>query len=130
MKSKVIALTIASALTLGTFGLYAQAGEGHRHGPEKGGFGHGGMALEHLTRKLDLTPEQQARVAPIVDQAKPQIVAIHQEAMEKTRAIMENAATQIRPILTPEQQQKFDAMKKAHEDMRSAMREMHEAAQD
>ena len=34
---------------------------------------------------------------------------------------------QIRPFLTPEQQQKFDAMKKAHEDMRKAMEEMHDA---
>jgi hypothetical protein len=30
-------------------------------------------------------------------------------------------------LLTPEQQQKYDAMKKAHEDMRKAMQEMHDA---
>ena len=64
---------------------------------------------------------------PIIDQAKPQIEAIHQEAMEKTRVIMESSGAQIRPLLTPQQQQKFDAMKKAHEDMRKAMRELHEA---
>jgi hypothetical protein len=40
---------------------------------------------------------------------------------------MENATAQIRPLLTPEQQTKFDAMKKAHEDMRKAMQEMHKA---
>lgn len=43
------------------------------------------------------------------------------------RAVMENATTQIRPLLTPEQQQKFDAIRKAHEDMMKAMQEMHEA---
>ncbi|MGZ5020891.1 MAG: hypothetical protein ACXWAV_10725, partial [Chthoniobacterales bacterium] len=75
-----------------------------------------------------LTADQQAKISPIVEQAKPQIKAIHEEAMQKTRAIMENTAAQIRPLLTPDQQAKFDAMKKAHEDMMNAMREMHQAA--
>ena len=88
-----------------------------------------GNPLEHLTKDLDLTPDQQAKVTPIVDQAKPQIRAIHQEAMEKMHAVMENAGAQIRPLLTPEQQTKFDAMKKAHEDMRKAMQDMHQARQ-
>ncbi len=64
---------------------------------------------------------------PIIDQAKPQIEAIHKEAMEKTHAIMENTGAQIRPLLTPQQQQKYDAMKKAHEEMRKAKEQMHEA---
>jgi Spy/CpxP family protein refolding chaperone len=90
---------------------------------------HWGNPLEHLTKELDLTPDQQAKVSPIVDQAKPQIQAIHQEAMEKMRAVMENATAQIRPLLTPQQQTKFDAIKKAHEDMHNAMKEMHQARQ-
>ena len=125
MKTTLFAVTLASALALGTFGLYAHE-DGHGgHGPRR--FMHKGMALEHLTRDLDLTPQQQAQVKPIVEQARPQIVAIHEEARQKTRAIMENAATQIRPLLTAEQQQKFDALKKAREDMRAAMKEMHKA---
>ena len=128
MKRTLIALTVSGALALGTFALYAE-------GPENGkDCGHGGMRhgqwgnpLEHLTKELDLTPDQQAKVAPIVDQAKPQIKAIHQEAMERTRAVMENATAQIRPLLTPEQQVKFDAVKKAHEDMMNAMKAMHQA---
>lgn len=128
MKPTLTALTIAGALTLGTLGVYAHEGGGH------GGhrFMHGGggkMALEHLTKDLDLTAEQQAKVAPIIDQAKPQIMAIHQEAMQKTRAVMETTGAQIRPLLTPQQQQKFDAVKKAHEDMLNAMKELHAAKQ-
>jgi hypothetical protein len=42
-------------------------------------------------------------------------------------ALLESATAQIRPLLTPQQQQKFDAMKKAHEDMRKAMEEMQDA---
>ncbi len=104
---------------------YLQAGE-HEHGPGPNQH-HMGNPLEHLSESLNLTAEQKAKVQPIVDQVKPQIAAIHQEAMEKMKAIMENAGAQIRPLLTPEQQQKFDAMKKAHEDMHKAMQEMHDA---
>jgi hypothetical protein len=67
-------------------------------------------------------------VQPIIDQTKPQIQAIHQEAMEKMLALLENTGAQIRPFLTPQQQQKFDAMKQAHENMRKAMEEMHDAS--
>jgi len=128
MKAKVIAVTVAGALTLGTLAVYAHEAGGH--GP--GRFMHGkwgGNALEHLTKELELTPEQQAQVSPIVDQAKPQIRAIHEEAMQKSRAVMENADAQIRPLLTPQQQAKFDAVRKAHEDMLNAMRDLHQAKQ-
>ena len=85
--------------------------------------------MEHLTKGLDLTPDQQAKVQPIVDQAKPQIQAIHQDAMQKTKAVMDNTMAQIRPLLTPQQQQKLDAMKQAHEKMREARQEMRAARQ-
>ena len=130
MKRTLIAVTASAALALGSLGLYAQ-GEGPRHGGGHGGpggmHGRGGNPLEHLTKSLDLTPQQQAQVAPIVDAAKPQIQAIHQEAMQKMKAVMDNAETQIRPLLTPEQVQKLEAQKKAREDMHSAMKEMHDA---
>jgi len=80
--------------------------------------------FEHLSKDLNLTDDQKAKVQPIIDQAKPQIAAIHKEAMEKMHAVLENAGNQIRPLLTPTQQQKLDAMKKAHEDMKKAAQEM------
>ena len=83
--------------------------------------------FDHLSESLSLTPDQKAKVQPILDQMKPQLEAIHKEAMEKMRTLMESAGAQIRPLLTPEQQQKYDAMKKAHEDMAKAMQEMHDA---
>lgn len=86
-----------------------------------------GNPLEHLSKDLELTDDQKAKVQPLIDQAKPQIEAIHKEAMEKTHAIMENTAAQIRPLLTPQQQQKYDAMKKAHDEMRKAKQQLHEA---
>jgi Spy/CpxP family protein refolding chaperone len=85
--------------------------------------------LEHLSESLNLTADQKAKVQPIIDQAKPQIAAIHEEAMQKMRTIMKSTGAQIRPLLTPAQQEKYDAMKKAHEDMHKAMQEMHAAQQ-
>jgi Spy/CpxP family protein refolding chaperone len=129
MTRKLITLIAAGGLTLGGF-TYLQAqdphGPKHEHGPG-GPKHHMDNPFEHLSESLNLTPEQKAKVQPILDQTKPQLAAIHQEAMEKMRALMESTGAQIRPLLTPEQQQKFDAMKKAHEDMRKAMQEMHDA---
>ena len=102
-------------------GLKGGHGRGHR--------GHRGNPLEHMTRNLDLTPEQQTKIQPIIDQTKPQIAAIRQEAMQKAKTVRENTVSQLRPLLTPEQQQKFDAMQKAREDMRNARRAMREAKQ-
>ena len=109
MTRKLITLMAACALTLGGL-TYLQAGE-HGACPKQH---HMGNPLEHLSENLNLTAEQKAKVQPIIDQAKPQIAAIHQEAMEKMRTIMENAGTQIRQLLKPQQQEKFDTMKKAH----------------
>src|SRR6267378_3546495 len=81
-----------------------------------GGFGgrHGqGFAMGHLTKALNLTAEQQSKVQPLLDQARPQIVAIHKDAMGKTQAIIDQTMSQVRPILTPDQQAKFDALQKA-----------------
>ena len=105
-----------------------EGGHGGRHGGHGGWRSHG-FALEHLTKSLNLTPEQQAKVQPLIDQARPQIVAIHKDAMQKTHAILDNTMSQIRPILTPDQQKKFDTLQKARQDMRNAMQEMHAAMQ-
>jgi Spy/CpxP family protein refolding chaperone len=128
MTRKLMTLLAAGALTLGGL-VYLQAGEpGMKHEHHGPGPEHMmGNPFDHLSKDLELTDEQKAKVQPIIDQTKPQIEAIHQEAMQKMHALLENAGAQIRPLLTPQQQQKFDAMKKAHEDMRKAMQEMEDA---
>jgi Spy/CpxP family protein refolding chaperone len=127
MTRKIIALAAAATLSLASL-VYLQAKEPapkHEHGP--GPHHEMGNPLEHLSKDLNLTDEQKTKVQPIIDQTKPQLAAIHKEAMEKMHALMESTGAQIRPLLTPEQQKKFDAMKKAHEDMRKAHEEMNDA---
>jgi Spy/CpxP family protein refolding chaperone len=125
MKRNSLALTALIVLALGGFAVALAenaGGHGRWHGHAFG--------LEHMTKALDLTPEQQAKVRPIVDQTRPQIIAIHEEAMQKTKALMDNAMSQIRPLLTAEQQKKLDDLKKAHEDMRNARQRLHEAMKE
>jgi Spy/CpxP family protein refolding chaperone len=130
MTRKIISITAAAALSLASL-VYLQAKEPGEHGPkhEHGPGPHHMMEspLEHLSKDLNLSDDQKSKVQPIIDQTKPQLAAIHKEAMEKAHALLENATNQIRPLLTPQQQQKFDAMKKAHEDMRKAHEEMDDA---
>ena len=100
MKRNFLKLTAAGLIVLAGFSV-AQA-----QNPRGGGSR--GHRLEQLTEGLNLTPDQQAKIQPIIDQAKPQIAEIHREAMQKTRSIITSTASQIRPLLTPEQQKKFD----------------------
>ena len=123
MKRNLLTLAAVGAIALGGFAIaQAQGGPGRWHGQ--------GLSLEHLTKTLNLTSDQQAKVQPILDQAKPQIIAIHKDAMQKTQAIMASTMSQIRPLLTPEQQTKFDALQKAHQDMRAAQQELHNAMKE
>ena len=124
MKRNFLTFAAVGAIALGGFAI-AQAENGGNCG------GHGqSNPLARLTETLNLTPDQQAKVQPILDQTKPQIIAIHQEAMQKTKAIMDNATSQIRPLLTPEQQKKFDAQQKARQDMCSARKGLHDAMKE
>ena len=116
-------LTVIAAIALGAFSFARAQPSGGPHG------GRYMNPLEEMSSTLNLTDAQKAKVQPIVDQAKPQLQTIHQEAMTKAKAVIDASITQIRPLLTPQQQEKYDAMKKAHESMCKAMREMHEAEQ-
>jgi Spy/CpxP family protein refolding chaperone len=124
MKRNLLALAAAGAIAVGGFVVVqAQPGPGgarHWHA----------FGLRGITEKLDLTAEQQTKVQPILDQAKPQIAAIHQEAMQKMHTVMNNTLSQIRPILTADQQKKLDAIEKAHQDMLNAKKQLHDAMED
>lgn len=127
MKRNLFLLTAAVALVLGGLTIaFADIDAGPGPGDHRGWHDHG-LAFEHVTKALKLTREQEAKVQPIVDQMRPQIMTIHREAMQKTHALIDQAMSQIRPLLAPEQQKKLDDLKKAHEDMRKAQEELRAA---
>jgi Spy/CpxP family protein refolding chaperone len=118
---KRVLLTIAAAISLGALN-FAQA--------QPPGGPHGGMhhnPLQEMSSSLNLTDAEKAKIQPIIDQAKPQLQAIHQDAMTKAKAVIDDSVSQIRPLLTPEQQTKLDAIVKAHQDMMNARKELHDA---
>jgi Spy/CpxP family protein refolding chaperone len=121
MKRNLLALAAAGAIALGGF-VINQAQAGWRHGHALG--------LRGLTDQLNLTAEQQTKVQPILDQAKPQIRAIHQEAMQKMHTVMNGTLSQIRPMLTADQQKKLDAIEKAHQDTLNTRKQLHDALED
>ena len=133
MKRNLLAVAAAGAIALGGF-VMVQAqpgpgGDGHCMG--RAGHWHGhAFGLEGLTAKLDLTADQQTKVQPILDAAKPQIAAIHQEAMQKMQTVMSSTMSQIRPLLNADQQKKFDAIQKANQDMKNAKKELHDTMQE
>jgi Spy/CpxP family protein refolding chaperone len=120
MKRNLLALTAAAVIGFGGFGIaLARGGSSGHH-----------ASLEHLVKSLNLTPEQQAKIQPILSQTRPQIEAIYEDAATKTHTVMSSALTQVRPLLTAEQQKKFDAQQKAYEDLRLARKELHDAMRE
>ena len=128
MKRNLLTVVAAGAIALGSFVVVqAQPGSG---GPCGAGSGHGhAFGLKGITDKLNLTADQQTKVQPILDAAKPQIAAIHQEAMQKMKTVMDSSLSQIRPLLNPDQQKKLDDIQKAHQDMMTAHKELQNAMQ-
>ena len=120
MKRNLLTLMAAGAIVLGGI-VMVQAQPGPGGG---GGRGHGKrLMLERLPQELNLTSEQQTKVQPIIDQAKPQIAAIRREAMQKIKAVMDSTMSQIRPLLTPDQQKKLDDIQKPHQGRMNAHKE-------
>jgi Spy/CpxP family protein refolding chaperone len=72
---------------------------------------------DHLRRALDLTAEQENKVAPIVDATSSKLETIRVETAERVRAVMEDSKREIAPLLTPEQQKKLEKLEAQHRKM-------------
>jgi Spy/CpxP family protein refolding chaperone len=121
MKRNFLTLTATGLVVLGSF-VMVQAQE--RYGGVRG------RVLEQLTEGLNLTPDQKAKVRPIIDQAQPQVAAIHREARQKMTAVIDSTASQIRPLLTPEQQKRLDENQNAHRGRMKARNEAGDTMDD
>ena len=78
------------------------------------GWGKGGHFQEKMLKRFDarlhLTPDQEKEVAAILAQKRGKIDALRSEIRPKFEAIRKTTRAEIRQILTPEQQTKFDKM--------------------
>jgi periplasmic protein CpxP/Spy len=93
----------------------AQSQYGHRHfDPQK--------QTEMLTKHLNLTSDQQPKVLDILKSQQSQMESLRsdtslapQDRRSKMMDIHKTSNDQIRALLTPDQQKKFDAMQSRHE---------------
>jgi Spy/CpxP family protein refolding chaperone len=66
--------------------------------------------MRRLTRELKLTDAQKPEVAKILDQTDQEIRELLQKSFAEFAAIMQHRNTQLKAILTPEQQKKLDEL--------------------
>jgi len=66
--------------------------------------------LGRLTRQLNLTPDQQAKIDPIIRDTADKVQKIHGEEFDKIRPILQASDDQIAAILTPEQKTELKQM--------------------
>lgn len=73
--------------------------------------------MKHLDEQLALTPEQKTQIYAIWDKAEKETGALRHDSTvsaddrkTKRRAILKATHDEVRGVLTPEQQTKFDAM--------------------
>ncbi len=126
MRNRLLTLALASLLTAGV--AMAQdntaSPQDSGQGAGQGQRGHGMMRpmdpdqeLQHLTRQLDLTTDQQAQIKPLLVDHQQKLQALFQDQSlsrddrrAKARAIGEEMHTKMGAILTDEQKQKLEAM--------------------
>ena len=72
---------------------------------------------EHMRRSLGLTPEQEKKIAPIIDATSAKLETIRVETAERVRTVMEDSKKEVAPLLTPEQQKKLDSLESEHRKM-------------
>jgi Spy/CpxP family protein refolding chaperone len=77
--------------------------------PEKRGRGNKDEMFERMKRDLNLDEQQSTQIRAILEQTREEYRQLRQEVRPRYDAARQNARTKIRALLTPEQQQKFDA---------------------
>jgi len=80
----------------------------------------GMQKFEQLSKDLNLTPQQKVQLIPILEAEAPKVKMIKSDTslsmmqkMEQLKAVHDRTDPQVKSILSPEQYQKLQAMRKA-----------------
>jgi uncharacterized membrane protein len=71
--------------------------------------------FERMKSDLNLSEQQATEIRVILDQTRNEYRQLRAEVRPRYDAVRQNARTKIRALLTPEQQQKFDARAAEHD---------------
>lgn len=128
-KRILVSLLVLALAAMFSLTMYAQqpnqnAGQtGEHHGEHMGAMRGGPMnsqaMLDHMTKDLNLTSDQQTQIKTILDGQQKQADTLRndtslsqQDRMSKMRDLHKSTMDQVRAQLNSEQQMKFDAMQK------------------
>ena len=78
--------------------------------------------LARYQKELDLTEEQQTRLAKILEESRRSMGKIRRSVRDRWDAVARDTRSSIRELLTPEQQEKFDKMSEKFRRRRPARR--------
>ena len=127
MRNTFMTLALGGFLAIGaTSPVFAQSNAGQPQEPPAqgqwgGGHGRGMMdpdrQLEHLTKQLNLTADQQSQIKPILVDRQQKMQALWQnqslsreDRRSQMMAIRQDSDTKITAVLTDEQKQQYQAM--------------------
>ncbi len=79
------------------------------------------LAMRRMTNDLGLTEEQREKIRPIVEDTAKKLGEIRREQEPRIHEIVENGIKAMKPILTPEQLEKFEATLARMRERRQAM---------
>jgi hypothetical protein len=68
----------------------------------------GGGPMEKMSRELDLTPGQREQVGEVMEDTRARVGQLRRNFQRQRRRILLGAYIQIRGLLTPDQQARFD----------------------
>jgi len=119
MPNKIFTLALAAAMTLGVSS--AALAQDNAAPPQEQGGGRGHMdpnrQLEHMTKELGLSADQQAQIKPVLVDRQQQMEALFQnqslsreDRHSKMMAIRQDTDSRIQSVLNDDQKQKFQAM--------------------
>ena len=126
MYSKLVTFTLGGVLALGCAAAAQAQDSAPPPAPDQSqqaqqGRGPGRMdpdtQLQHMTRQLDLTPDQQSQIKPLLVDRQQKLEALRADQSSsqddrraKARTISQETRSKIEAILTDQQKQKFAAM--------------------
>jgi periplasmic protein CpxP/Spy len=127
MRKILCTLALTGLLSLAGGVALAQDNAAPPQGEGQWGHGHHGMnpeaQLQHLTKQLNLTADQQTQIKPILESRDQQMKQLWQDQSlaasdrhAKMKTIQEDSRTKIEAVLNSTQKQEFEAMQeRAHD---------------
>ena len=125
MRNKLFAIALGGLLAFGASAALNAQDQAPQSGQQQGQWGHGhrrGMnpdrQLEHLTKTLNLSADQQSQIKPILLDRQQKMQALwqdqslsQQDRRSKAMAIRQDTTTKLEATLNDQQKQQFEAMR-------------------